>query len=1172
VGWVSASYDLAIIEIATSNKISDLGNSRPMELATAPLKPGKWRCSAVGFPEASGSDDRMIEASLQWVVRGTRFDVDVSGALPRDAVSWAGFSGAVLFCDEAALAVICTVDTNWNGKLGATPVQLLIEDADFRDYWAQRGNAPLAPIRILEASAETMRDRLNISGDVHHGVVISGNNNAVYVYYERAEQSTTVPAIESIDHAQRASNPYKGLLYFEETDANRFFGRETLTSDLYARLVELLDAEEGRPRILPVLGPSGSGKSSLVRAGLVPRLARERLEKLIEPRVLVLTPGPRPLEALARALARFATGDVAPVAKTEEFLEALNGNNRGGPNRIDGLRRIVDALPKLGPPRLILVIDQFEELYVTPAAPKEREIFEAERDQFVATLMDAATDRGGRMVALVAMRSDFLGATQRHPELNTQITRSGFLVPGLSKPDLEDAIVKPAELGSPPYRFPEAFVGLLVSEVLGRPGALPLLQFALQQVWEALPEDPAVTLEKLGGVGGSVAVEAETVFDRLSETDQAIARRAFLAMVNLGEGALDTRRRANLDEITTDPASIEREHFVLARFARPDARLITLNQEQGGAVTFEVAHETLIQRWNRLREWLDQGRDDQRFLYRAREAAARWAEGKGSLWQSFELEQLREFAQRVPDDMTAGLTRFLHASLADQKTIQLRQRRQRWLLRSWSIAATILFIAACCFGWISSNMTKVARTQRAIAEARQRESIIERDNARQAQSRVLAARASEELQENPALSYLIAAQGVPWSGVEGSRERPEVPEARYALDLAGSLLNDGRLSAPFPAYILGMDGQGRALAVALNPSDASSGDRPMLRSGSHHLVQLTIAPPGREVFARQVIDIPLISNKPPSLRLSADGQRAVLSLPANEQSSTDQMLTIASIGGQPEVRTLTPNEPVLDLDGDSALKRQLSHFSNYIKISSNELTAAAIMGDASVIVWALRSDPAAGAPLARRETPVADIDLSADGREVALAFYNGGIRTASLQGANNWTLSPIIVTPGASVARVVFSHSGRYIMGISTQELSKRNILFLWEYKGQEHHSTVLGLRDDSIQFAAFTPDDSRVIVASHTFMGSWEVDEMLDPARRTKRAEEGIYESIPFAVPNCMSIAEMTTLGLLPSTNENLTDRSRVGPQTPRVDAHVCPLAAELETQLARVQSSDRP
>ena len=551
-------------------------------------------------------------------------------------------------------------------------------------------------------------NRLAISGDAR-GVVIAGSNNKVFVYAERAERVAT-DTVTNLRAAivSRGPNPYKGLLYFEEADGNCFFGREKMIDELYARLTGLLGAEEGRSRILPVLGPSGCGKSSLVRAGLLPRLARERFVRLVEPRVLVVTPGPHPLEALARGLARLATGNATPFAEADEFLGILSKSSSS-----DGLRRIVDALPDLGPAQLILVVDQFEELYVTPAAPREREAFEAERNRFVASLIDATADRGRRLLAAIVLRSDFLGATQCHPELNAQIARSGFLVPGMGREELEAAIRKPAEMAEPPYKFSTAFVELLISEVLGNQAALPLLQFALQRVWDALPDDPAETLAHLGGVGGAVAAEAENIFGRLSSDDQAIARRAFLAMVNLGEGTPDTRRRAKLEEITKSAANAEQEHAALALFSRPEARLITLSQEPGSSVTFELAHETLIRRWDRLREWLREGRDDQRFLHRAREAAEYWTQKRGSLWRSFELEQLREFACRVPQDMTAGLARFLDASLAaDAAGRTIERRRQRTILAATGSGLVVALMLAGIAGW----QWRIAETQRTRAE------------------------------------------------------------------------------------------------------------------------------------------------------------------------------------------------------------------------------------------------------------------------------------------------------------------------------------------------------------------------------------------------------------------------------------------------------------------------
>jgi WD40 repeat protein len=656
VVWCDRVCDLALIQLVNPEG----GPLRPqLSLRVATVsRANRHSVEARGYPRAAKQADgpRDLTLALGRLTatehdRPLHFGVD-NCDLPNDPhAGWRGMSGSAVLLEDCpdpktiwVYGVVRLVPGSFDRRLDVARLADAWKDATFRGLLVAAG-AP--DMDAADPTGEPERD----------------------------------------DKAPSGPNPYKGLLQFEEADADRFFGRENLTNDLYARLSGLLEAGEDRPRLLPVLGPSGSGKSSLVRAGLVPRLRRERFAQLVEPRVMVLTPGSHPLEALARELARLATGEGNLIPKTDEFLEVL-----GRKDRMDGLRRIVDDLTALGPARVVVVVDQFEELYVTPAAPKERESFEAERDRFIGTLMNAASDRGGRMVALVVMRSDFLGETQRHPALNAQIARSGFLVPAMGKEELEDAIRKPAAQTHPRYEFQEAFVDLLVNEVLGRPGALPLLQFALQRVWDELPRDPAETLDNLGGVGGVLAVYAESEFGRLSESDQAIARRAFLAMVNLGEGTADTRRRAKLDEITPNSNSREQELSVLWRFSRPEARLITLSGEPGGEVAFEVAHETLIRSWDRLRRWLDESRDDLRFLRRAQERAQLWEDGEGGLFAFPELGQLTKFAQRVPEYMTARLTRFLVASNAAETARQLRERRRKRLLRSWAGAATIFFL------------------------------------------------------------------------------------------------------------------------------------------------------------------------------------------------------------------------------------------------------------------------------------------------------------------------------------------------------------------------------------------------------------------------------------------------------------------------------------------------
>jgi len=332
-----------------------------------------------------------------------------------------------------------------------------------------------------------------IGRDAHGNTILSGDGNVVIIHQLRSLEAEEVPAEPPL-----GPNPYKGLEAFTEADADRFFGREALIGALWERFRALHEADPDPDgaglRLLPVLGPSGSGKSSLVLAGLVPELARRPLPALQSPRVAIMTPGAHPIEALATVLARTATGDTAPVAKAREFAKELRLKAAGGAH--DGLRRIADAMPGIERSPLVVLVDQFEEAYSLCEDA-------AECDAFIANLLHAAGDAGRRVSVVLTMRSDFLGATIRHPRLNQLLSARALIVPAMGEDELRRAIAEPARRAGRP--LDEATVELLLKETVGREGALPLLQFALQRIWEGLEKGVAAaeTYRAIGGVGGT---------------------------------------------------------------------------------------------------------------------------------------------------------------------------------------------------------------------------------------------------------------------------------------------------------------------------------------------------------------------------------------------------------------------------------------------------------------------------------------------------------------------------------------------------------------------------------------------------------------------------------------------------------------------------------------------
>jgi len=579
---------------------------------------------------------------------------------------------------------------------------------------------------------------------------------------ERADRAKPIGEREA--EKPLGENPYRGLEAFRKEDAERFFGREALVDRLWGTFHALhaaLPDDDPPTRLLAILGASGSGKSSVAQAGLLAKLDRDPLPGRPNPRSVVFTPESRPLESLAVALARQASDDPTPAKKASEFEEVLRQRENN-----DGLRYLAERMLDVGGGGLILLVDQFEELYSLCND-------EQQRAAFISNLLNAAREPRGRISIILTLRSDFLGAVNQHPELSRVIAGQNVLVPVMGEEELRRAIEEPAKRAG--QEINRSTADLLIEQTLGREGALPALEFVLTRIWDGFRQgvSSADTVRELGGVGGALAKEAERLYKGLNDDQKAVARRAFLAMTMLGEGTRDTRRRAAIDEMIAAGQSEADVRRVLEIFADPDRRLITLAADKDGRTIAEVAHEALFDHWSELRRWLDQDRDKIRFARPLEGAVNEWTDAgrpKGMLWRPPQLDLLRNYARDKAGDMPSGQLAFFEASE--------RQRRRGVWMRRASIAAAIGVLVL-----IAGGLTMYSRQQAEFAERQaelRKEADTQREQALRRQSLFLADKSKQETERGDATNgILLALEALPKDIAKP--ERPYVVEADAAL-------------------------------------------------------------------------------------------------------------------------------------------------------------------------------------------------------------------------------------------------------------------------------------------------------------------------------------------------------------------------------------------------------
>ena len=578
--------------------------------------------------------------------------------------------------------------------------------------------------------------------------------------------------------------PYKGLNYFDETDADLFVGREALTDKLVERFLSYTSSGSlHEARFLAVVGASGSGKSSLVRAGLVPALHWNQASA--DWSIHIFTPGAHPLESLAKSLLQQNKSDdtmatlIDHLSRDTHSLHLFNQRSTQSENTA----------------RVLLVIDQFEELFALCRS-------ETERTLFIDNLLTSASELDGPTAVIITLRADFYAHCAAYVQLREALAHHQEYIGPMNEEELRRAIEEPARHGH--WELEPGLVDLLLHDAGAghEPGALPLLSHALLETWQRR-RGRTLTLSgytSSGGVRGAIAETAESVFtDQLTNTQQAIARRIFLRLTELGDEMLtgDTRRRATFNELILKPDEAAITHAVLKSLA--DARLITTSE---GSV--EVAHEALIREWPTLRGWLEDNREGLRLQRQFTDAAQEWEMREREpdmLYRGARLAQLSEWAQSHTDEMNILEHAFLRASVesSEREALEREAQRQRELdaakklaeteqrraeeqthsaknlrtrnrvITAVGLTAIVLAVLAGIFGLQSNQHANTAQNNAATAQVAKDKAInaqatteaerLRTESEKQlATSRELAAAAISNLYDDPERSILLALQ------------------------------------------------------------------------------------------------------------------------------------------------------------------------------------------------------------------------------------------------------------------------------------------------------------------------------------------------------------------------------------------------------------------------------
>jgi len=558
------------------------------------------------------------------------------------------------------------------------------------------------------ALANALREALLKTGNT----VLSELDHRTKPAFDLADLGLSSDTLDSLSDLDiEPENPYKGLRAFQEADVDDFFGRDELIDSL----VEQMRGDEIQSRFMAIVGPSGSGKSSVVKAGLIPKLRRGAITGSDQWYIVEKMPGRYPMEELEAALLRIA------INPPPTLLEQLMENERG-------LVRAVKRILPDDDSELVIVIDQFEEIFTQMDNEENRRFF-------LNTILEAMRDPKSRLRIIVTLRADFYDRPLNYPEFGQLMRQCTTIVLPLTSKELRDAIILPAELSH--LELEAGLIEAIIADVGGEPGALPLLQYAMTELYERRDGRwlTVSAYNEIGGALGALTRRATDIYQGLDQNRQALLRQMFLRLVTLGEGSEDTRRRVLISELLSLDFDSNEIQSVIDEFGK--YRLLTFDRDPiTRSPTIEVAHEALIRQWTLLRQWLDTNRDGLRIQRRVAVAVVEWqnmGRDKSFLATGMRLNQFEEWIKTTELATTESEREYIEQSIREHEILEeekrLRKEHEEALEQQSRNRLRQLLTVMTVAAVISIGLMVVAVTQSGLATQAQNEAVAQANNA-----------------------------------------------------------------------------------------------------------------------------------------------------------------------------------------------------------------------------------------------------------------------------------------------------------------------------------------------------------------------------------------------------------------------------------------------------------